>query len=92
LDTTGLVDKIFTAASAIDFGRKGFATRGKAEEGRLSYERCISVALSTFRDALNLRFASTTDHQVINYLTYTLPKKEVRLEALKKVVQKVKLK
>jgi hypothetical protein len=33
LDQTGLVDSIYDAAAAIDFGRKGFATRGKAEEG-----------------------------------------------------------
>ena len=37
LDLIGLVDKIYEAVAAIDFGRKVFATRGKAEEGRLSY-------------------------------------------------------
>jgi hypothetical protein len=72
LDLTGLVDKIYTAASAIDFGRKGFATRGKAEEGRLSYERGISVALSTFRDA-----QSTNDPQVIILVEYTFLNQEL---------------
>jgi len=51
LDLTGLVNSINDAALAIDFGRKGFATRGKAEEGRLSYEQGIAWALSSFRDA-----------------------------------------
>ena len=69
---TGLVDKIYTAASAIDFGRKGFATRGKAEEGRLSYERGISVALSTFKDA-----QSTADPQVIILVEYTFLNQEL---------------
>ena len=41
LDATGLVDNIFESTINIDLGRKGFATRGKAEEGRLSYERGI---------------------------------------------------
>ena len=49
MDLAGLVEKIIEAAAAI--GRKGFATRGKAEEGRLSYERGISEALSAFKDA-----------------------------------------
>ena len=35
---TGLLSKIYEATFAIEFGRKGFATRGKAEEGRISYE------------------------------------------------------
>ena len=50
MDATGLVQKIIEATTAIDFGRKGFATRGKAEEGRLSYEWGIALALSAFRD------------------------------------------
>ena len=51
LDATGLVSSIAAATINIDYGRKGFAIRGKAEEGRLSYERGISGALSAFRDA-----------------------------------------
>jgi hypothetical protein len=38
LDTIGLVSSIADAALTIDSGRKGIATRGKAEEGRISYE------------------------------------------------------
>ena len=32
MDLTGLVSSIYEAASAIDFGRKGFTTRGKIEK------------------------------------------------------------
>ena len=42
MEATGLLSRIYDAASAIDFGRKGFATRGKEHEGRLSYERGLS--------------------------------------------------
>jgi hypothetical protein len=51
LDPSGLLDKIIDAVTNIDYGRKGFATRGKSEEGRLSYERGIFAALSAFKDA-----------------------------------------
>lgn len=37
MDLAGLVDSLYEAVFSIDFGRKGFATRGKAEEGRLAY-------------------------------------------------------
>jgi hypothetical protein len=36
---------------AIVLGRKGWATRGKAEEGRLSYERGIAEAMIVFQEA-----------------------------------------
>ena len=36
MDLIGYVSSITTAAASIDAGRKGFATRGKAEEGRIS--------------------------------------------------------
>jgi hypothetical protein len=66
LEATGLVDSIYSAVVAIDFGRKGFATRGKAEEGRISYEAGISEALSAFRDA-----QSTADPQINILVEYT---------------------
>jgi hypothetical protein len=73
LDPTGLVVNIYEAAAAIDFGRKGFATRGKAEEGRLSYERGISRALSAFRDA-----QSTADPRAIILVEYTFVTQELQ--------------
>jgi len=66
LDLTGLLNNINDAALAIDYGRKGFAIRGKAEEGRLSYENGISSALFAFRDA-----QSTFDPMIIILSEYT---------------------
>ena len=73
MDLTGLVLNIHDAALAIDFGRKGFAIRGKAEEGRLSYENGITSALSTFRDA-----QSTIDPHVIILIEYTFLNQELQ--------------
>jgi len=53
LDPIGLISNIAEAAIGIDAGRKGFATRGKAEEGRVLYEGGIALALSSFKK-LNL--------------------------------------
>ena len=56
MDLAGLTLKILGASAAIDYGRKGFAIRGKAEEGRLSYEWGIAdVALLLSRIAPNTK-------------------------------------
>ncbi len=47
----GLVSNIYNAAAAIDYGRKGFAIRGKEQEGRISYEKGIAQAMSAFKEA-----------------------------------------
>ena len=73
MDATGLVLKIIEAAASIDYGRKGFATRGKAEEGRISYETGISVALTTFKDA-----QSTIDPLAIILVEYTFLVQELQ--------------
>jgi hypothetical protein len=73
LDTTGLVSSIYNATIAIDFGRKGFATRGKEQEGRISYETGIAVALSVFKDA-----QSTSDSQTIILVEYTFISQELQ--------------
>jgi len=73
LDLIGLLDKIIESASAIDFGRKGFAIRGKAEEGRLAYEKGIASALSVFRDA-----QSTIDPHIIILVEYTFLNQELQ--------------
>jgi hypothetical protein len=70
LELTGLIIKINDAAIAIEFGRKGFATRGKAEEGRISYETGIALALSTFKDA------QSTDPQTSILIEYTFLNQE----------------
>ena len=48
---TGLLRSITDAASSIDLGRKGFATRGKEQEGRISYEDGIAIAMTAFKEA-----------------------------------------
>ena len=73
MDLIGLANKINDAVISIDYGRKGFATRGKAEEGRLSYEQGIARALSTFRDA-----QSTVDPQIIILAEYTFLAQELQ--------------
>jgi hypothetical protein len=67
-----LLSSIYEAAAAIDFGRKGFATRGKAEEGRFSYEIGIAKALSAFQEA-----QTTADPQTIILAEYTFLSQEL---------------
>jgi len=66
LDLTGLLSRVYEAAANIDSGRKGFATRGKAEEGRISYETGIAEALSAFKEA-----QATADPKTIILVEYT---------------------
>jgi hypothetical protein len=90
LDITGLILKIYDAVAAIDYGRKGFATRGKAEEGRISYETGIAWALSVFKDA-----QSTLDPQAIILVEYTFLNQELQFcgdtdtEALSSLTQAI---
>jgi hypothetical protein len=69
-----LLGKIYDAGLSIDFGRKGFATRGKAEEGRLSYERGIAWAFSTFQEA-----QATADPKTIILVEYTFISQELQI-------------
>ena len=73
MDATGLVNNIITATASIDSGRKGFATRGKAEEGRISYERGISVAMIAFKEA-----QTTADPQTMILAEYTFLTQELQ--------------
>ena len=57
----------------IDLGRKGVATRGKAEEGRISYEKGISDAMSAFKEA-----QVTADPQIIILAEYTFLTQELQ--------------
>jgi len=74
LDLGGLINNIITATTSIDYGRKGFATRGKAEEGRISYEEGIASALSAFQEV-----QSTTDPQALILAEYTFITQEFAL-------------
>jgi hypothetical protein len=73
LDIIGLVSSIADAAVSIDLGRKGFATRGKAEEGRIFYERGIAKALTAFKEA-----QTTADPQTIILAEYTFLTQELQ--------------
>ena len=66
MDLIGFVSSISEAAANIDAGRKGFATRGKAEEGRISYETGIADAMTTFQ-----KTETTADPQTIILTEYT---------------------
>jgi len=77
LDPAGLINSIISATASIDYGRKGFATKGKAEEGRLSYEKGIAQAMSAFQEASNHRFASTADLETIILAEYTFLSQEL---------------
>ena len=73
LDKVGFLSSIYKSAIAIDFGRKGFATKGKAEEGRISYEDGISVALSAFIQA-----QASVDPEIIILAEYTFLNQELQ--------------
>jgi len=68
----GLTSNIYRAAINIDAGRKGFATKGKAEEGRVSYETGISEAMSAFKEA-----QATADPETILLAEYTFITQEL---------------
>ena len=62
----GLVNSVYEAAFSIEYGRKGFATRGKEQEGRISYEKGIAEALAAFKEA-----QATADPHTIILVEYT---------------------
>jgi len=72
LDLTGLINSIYEAAADIEAGRKGFATRGKEQEGRIFYEDGIALALSSFQEA-----QSSADPQIIILAEYTFLTQEL---------------
>jgi hypothetical protein len=61
----------------IDAGRKGFATRGKEQEGRISYEDGIERAMTAFQEASNQSFATTADPKIIILAEYTFLSQEL---------------
>ena len=73
MEQTGLVSSVYDAALAIDYGRKGFATRGKEQEGRISYEEGISEALTAFKEA-----QATVDPQTMILAEYTFLSQELQ--------------
>ena len=73
MDKTGLISSVTDAALAIDSGRKGVATRGKAEEGRVLYERGIAKALNAFKEA-----QITADPHTMILAEYTFLTQEIQ--------------
>jgi len=74
LDLPGLINSIINSALLIDAGRKGFATRGKEQEGRISYEDGISMAMTAFLEAL-----ATADPQALILAEYAFITQEFAL-------------
>ena len=74
MDQIGLTSKIFDATIRIDVGRKGFATRGKEQEGRISYEKGIAAASSAFEEA-----QVSADPQTLLLVEYTFISQEFQL-------------
>ena len=72
MDLIILADSITRAATLIDFGRKGFATRGKEQEGRINYEDGIALAMETFKEA-----QTTADPETILLAEYTFISQEL---------------
>jgi len=66
LDLITLAGNIANATTLIEAGRKGFATKGKAEEGRISYEKGIALSMASFQKA-----QTTADPQAIILAEYT---------------------
>ena len=73
MDLIGYVRSITQAAFAIDSGRKGFATRGKEQEGRIYYEKGIAEATTAFKEA-----QATADPQTIILVEYTFLTQELQ--------------
>ena len=72
MDLSGLLTSIYNAAIGIDAGRKGFAIRGKADDGRILYETGIAEALTAFMEA-----QATADPQTIFLAEYTFLTQEL---------------
>ena len=74
----GLVNRVYEAAAYIDAGRKGYATKGKAEEGRVFYEKGIAEALTAFKEASATHVAAATaDPYTIILVEYTFLSQEL---------------
>ena len=73
MEATGLLIRIYDASIAIDSGRKGFATRGMEQEGRISYEDGISEAMTVFEEA-----QSSADLRVLILAEYTFIAQELQ--------------
>ena len=92
MDQIGLVNRVYEAAAKIYAGRKGVATRGKEQEGRISYEDGIAIAMTAFKEA-----QATADPQTMLLAEYTFLTQELEfceksdkdsLSSLNKAIQR----
>ncbi len=72
MDLITLAGNIANATTLIEAGRRGFATRGKEQEGRINYEDGIERAMSAFQEA-----QTTADPQTIILAEYTFLTQEL---------------
>jgi len=73
LDQISLVSRLYEAETNIDSGRKGFAIRGKEQEGRINYETGIDMAMTAFQEA-----QISTEPQAMLLAEYTFTKQEFK--------------
>ena len=73
MDLIGLLASIFEATTNIDLGRKGFATKGKEQEGRVFYEKGINEAMTAFLEA-----HASGDSKTIILVEYTFISQELQ--------------
>lgn len=74
MDIISLANNIYFAAIAIDTGRKGWATKGKEQEGRIAFEEGINVARSAFEKA-----QTSADPHALILAEYTFICQELQL-------------
>jgi hypothetical protein len=72
LDQIGLINNVVTSAYNIDVGRKGFAVPGEERQGRISYEKGIALAVSTFQEAQRSADPQTIILVEVGFLTQEL--------------------
>ena len=74
MDLIGLATRISASVISIDAGRKGFATRGKEQEGRILFEDGIDSAMSAFQEA-----QISADAQTLILAEFTFLSQELQL-------------
>ena len=74
MDRAGLITNIYDAVVSIDLGRKGFAIKGKEQEGRIFYEKGIALALANFIEA-----QASADPQILIIAEYTFVSQELHI-------------
>lgn len=74
MDIHSLTSRITVATTYINTGRKAFSIRGKEQEGRISYEMGISMAMLAFQHAQTI-----ADPHAILFAEYTFIIQELQL-------------